>query len=98
MAWALAFRWRSVAAALPRRRRLPGRCGAGNDRSRCRGLPAEAAPLVSGRMPRVRAPPRSTGLLAAAVILVDDRPGAALGFLLADTALFIAFGDEVRFA
>jgi hypothetical protein len=31
----------------------------------------------------------------AAVVLIDSRPGAALGFLLAKAALFIAFGDMV---
>jgi len=39
---------------------------------------------------------RSSRLLAAAVVLIDDRPAGALGYLPAKAAaLFIAFGDMV---
>jgi hypothetical protein len=44
---------------------------------------------------RCACPFRSTRVLAAAVVLVDGRPGAPLGFFLGDTELFIAFGDVV---
>src|SRR5436190_21748940 len=39
--------------------------------------------------------PRAAGLLAAAVVLVDRRPGPAFGLLLGDSLLLVAFGDLV---
>lgn len=40
----------------------------------------------------------ATGLLTAAVIFVDGRPGTALGFIFGNAAVFVAFGDVVGFA
>src|SRR4051794_6008088 len=83
---------RGVALAC-RRRLLRGRrplCRS----ARGRGLAAELAALVRGGMTGRFAATRA-GFLAAPVVLVDGRPGAALGLLLGDAALLVALGDMV---
>ena len=76
-----------VGVALAGGSRLLRGCGALGGRARRRGLAAQFASLVSGRVAGVLAAAGAAGLLAAAIILVDGRPCAALGFLLGD-ALF----------
>jgi hypothetical protein len=48
-------------------------------------------------MARRLAAARSAGALSAAVVFVDGRPGATLGFLLGNAAAFVALLDMLRF-
>src|SRR5262245_29142767 len=84
-------------APLARRGRLIGGCLAGRGRpSRCRAS-AEPSTLARGDLGVGHAAP-GPALVAAAFLLVDGRPGAPLGFLLADAALLVAFLDVLRLA
>ena len=60
-----------------------------------RSLPAFFSAFVGGGMARVLAAASSAGFLSAAVVLVDRRPGPALGFPLRHAVLFIALRDVI---
>src|SRR4051812_49330555 len=80
-----------VAAPLARRGGLLRGSGRGGGGSGGGGLPPIFPAFGRGGGACVPAAPGPAALFAAGVILVDGRPGAALGFFLADSALFIAF-------
>src|SRR6476620_9001868 len=73
-------------------------CGAQQEYGRTKGA---AAPVWTRRLPSTRAPTSvllgvlaaRAALLAAAVLLVDRGPGAALGLLLGDSPLLVALLD-----
>src|SRR5262245_8487162 len=83
-----------LGVALARRRGLSCRGGAFRSRSGSRCLPAELATFMGRRMAGVLAASRAR-FLAAAIVLVDGRPGPALGLVLRHTPLFVAFRDVV---
>src|SRR5277367_1701756 len=65
--------------------------------TRGRSFTAELAAFMRRRVPGMSAAARPR-FLAAAVILVDGRPGAPLGFLLRNATLLVALGDMVGLA
>src|SRR5690606_11574526 len=67
--------------ALARRGRLLGRSRTLGSGAVCRRFAALASALVRGGMAGVLAAAGAARLLAAAIVLVDRRPGPALGFL-----------------
>jgi hypothetical protein len=87
--------WLARRSAL--RLRVAAACFADADRSSAEREAAAFPPfrptLMSGRVACLIATPGPAGLLATAIILVDGRPGPALGFWFGDTALLITFGD-----
>jgi hypothetical protein len=83
---------------LPRLSRLLCRSRTVCGRSRRCRLAAFLAAFVGCGMTGMLALSGTAGLLAAAIILVDGRPGPALGFLFGYATVFVAFGDVVSLA
>jgi hypothetical protein len=73
-------------------------CGLRPPCARRRSLSADASALARRRLVHLLAAAGTAGLLSAASHIVDGGPGTALGFVLADTALLIAFLDVLGLA
>src|SRR5262245_13706673 len=84
-------------AALPGRRRLLRRGGAGGGRPGRRGRPALLAALAAGNV-GVLHPPAAPGLVTAARLLVHRGPRPPLRLLFRHAAALIPLGDVLRLA